>query len=113
MLKEFMNSDNSLSIIINIFKEQIKHLYKERFDKIIIYGSYARGDYNNYSDIDILVILNNDVNKSKEINNMMDIITDLNLKFNVLISVIPVSKYEYDNINSPLLINIRKEGVVA
>ncbi len=44
---------------------------------------------------------------------MIDIITDINLDYGVLLSVYPVSEKDYVNRNSPLLINIRREGIPA
>ena len=38
-------------------------------------------------------------------------ITDFNLKYDTLISVIPVSEESYNKINSPLLLNVRREGI--
>ncbi len=42
---------------------------------------------------------------------MIDVITDINLKYNVLISVYPISKEEYESINSPLFLNVKREGI--
>ena len=80
---------------------------------MILYGSYARGDYNINSDIDLLIILKNLKSASQEIDKIVDAIYDINLKYNTLISVIPVSYKEYKNINSPLLLNVRREGVLV
>lgn len=44
---------------------------------------------------------------------MIDIITEINLKYDVLISVYPVSEQDYMKNNSPLLINIKKEGITV
>lgn len=48
--------------IIKIVKDYIKLLkdYNINAEKVYLYGSYAKGDYNRYSDIDIAVILNED-----------------------------------------------------
>ena len=43
---------------------------------------------------------------------MIDIITEINLKYGVLLSVYPISENDYFTLNSPLLINVRKEGVL-
>ncbi len=40
--------------IILEFSQQIKHILGRNLTKIILYGSYARGDYRENSDIDIL-----------------------------------------------------------
>ena len=40
-----------------------------------------------------------------------DIITDMNLTHNILISIYPVSEIDYLTLKSPLLMNVRKEGV--
>ena len=42
---------------------------------------------------------------------MIDVITDLNFKYGVLISVYPVSNKDYLGLDSPLLMNVRREGV--
>ena len=44
---------------------------------------------------------------------MIDIITNINLHYDVLLSVYPVSANDYAVVQSPLLINLRREGVPA
>jgi len=99
--------------ILKEFREEIEELYGKRLKSIILYGSWARGDATEDSDIDVLIVLEGEVIPGKEIDRMIDIITDINLKHRVLISVYPISEEDYSTINSPLLINVRREGVPA
>ena len=99
--------------IINEFSRELKKVYNNQLVKIILYGSYARGDFNSDSDIDLLVVLKVMETPGKEIDRMIDIVSEINLKYNVLISVFPVSYSEYKVINSPLLVNVRREGIEA
>ena len=99
--------------ILEEFKTALRRLYGKRLKNIILYGSWARGMAKEHSDIDLVVILEGMVHPGKEIDRMIDIITDLQLKYNALISVYPVSEKKYMTVNSPLLLNIHKEGVPA
>jgi len=105
--------DNWLKRIVEDFKARIRQLYGERLVDIVLYGSYARDEQTGDSDIDLAVILTGDVSPGIEIDRMLDDITDISEKYNVLISVYPVSLADYKNLNSPLLMNMRKEGIVA
>ncbi|MBN2270559.1 MAG: nucleotidyltransferase domain-containing protein [Sedimentisphaerales bacterium] len=95
------------------FRERIAELYGPRLKKVILYGSCARGRATADSDIDLAVVLDGEVIPGKEIDRMIDIITDLNLDYTVLISVYPVSEKDYSELNSPLLINVRRQGIPA
>lgn len=99
--------------VLKEFREEIENLYGKRLKSIILYGSWARGDATEESDIDVLIVLEGKVIPGKEIDRMIDVITEINLKHSVLISVYPVSEEDYSTINSPLLINVRREGVPA
>jgi len=99
--------------ILKEFREEVENLYESRLKSIILYGSWARGDATEDSDIDLLIVLEGKVIPGKEIDKMIDIITEINLKHGVLISIYPVSEEDYFTINSPLLINVRREGVPA
>ena len=102
-----------ISDILKEFREELENLYQKRLKSIILYGSWARGDATEDSDIDLLIVLEGKVIPGKEIDRMIDIITEINLKHGVLISIYPVSEEDYSTINSPLLINVRREGVPA
>jgi len=102
-----------LKKILNEFKQELYKLYGGRLKKVILYGSWARKEATKESDIDLVVVLEGKVIPGKEIDRMIDIITEINLKYDVLMSVYPVSEENYFNTKSPLLINIRKEGVPA
>ena len=45
--------------IIKEFHEELDKIYGENLVKVILYGSYARGDFSSDSDIDLLVVLKN------------------------------------------------------
>ena len=99
--------------ILNEFREAIEKLYGKRLKKVILYGSWARGEATEDSDIDLVIVLKGKIIPGKEIDKMINIITEINLKQGVLISVYPVSEEDYSTTNSPLLINVRREGVTT
>ena len=99
--------------IIKEFRERIAELYGPRLKKVILYGSCARGQATADSDIDLAVVLEGNVAPGKEIDRMIDIITDLNLDHAVLISVYPVSEKDFNSVNSPTILNLRRHGVLV
>ncbi|MBM4029741.1 MAG: nucleotidyltransferase domain-containing protein [Planctomycetes bacterium] len=99
--------------IIREFVQKARELYGDRLRQVLLYGSCARDEATPESDIDLAVVLAGEVAPGKEIDRMIDIITDVNLEYGVLLSVYPVSEENYRNRNSPLLINIRREGIPA
>jgi len=99
--------------ILKDFRGEVKKLYGRKLKSIILYGSWTRDAATEESDIDLLIVLEGKIAPGREIDRMIDIITELNLKYGVLISVYPISAEDYLVVNSPLLMNVRKEGVPA
>jgi predicted nucleotidyltransferase len=99
--------------VINELKEKLVKIYGSSFIHLILYGSWARGEANENSDIDLLVVLDGKITPGREIDRMIDVITDLNLKYDVLLSVCPVSQESYLTVRTPFFVNVRKEGVMA
>ncbi|MFH1615734.1 MAG: nucleotidyltransferase domain-containing protein [Planctomycetota bacterium] len=99
--------------VLKEFRVGLEKLYGQRLIDMLLYGSWARNEATEDSDIDLAVILKGKVSKGGEIDRMIDLITELNLKFNVLLSVYPVSQNDYKKLTTPLLINMRKEGIHA
>lgn len=99
--------------ILKEFREKTERIYGKRLKSIILYGSYARKQPTSESDIDLAIVLEGDVAAGKEIDRLIDVITDINLDYGVLLSVYPVSEENYNSLNSPLLLNLRREGIPA
>ena len=83
--------------------------------KVILYGSYARGDNTAESDIDIMIILddtkqNTDACREK----FYEISSDIGLKHDVLVSVLFRNKDNFISMQGvkPFYRNINKEGVL-
>ena len=98
-------------LILKELKSELQSIYGKKLAEIILYGSYARGNETSQSDIDILVVLRGKIKAGEEIDRIINIINELNLKHNSLISVIPISLDEYKNIKSPLILNVKREGI--
>ena len=67
-MREIMNSTNlKLNAITDELSRSTKYILGDKLRKIILYGSYARGDYNEYSDVDIMVLADFNENEHSEL----------------------------------------------
>ena len=92
--------------------DELKKLYGDNLSCVILYGSKARGDATEDSDIDILVVLKKIQNFSSERKKVKEISWRLSYKYDLLLSIIIRSEQEYMQKDTPLLMNIEKEGIV-
>lgn len=109
----FLNNNLiSQGVILAEIKNFTQDLYQDELDKIILFGSRARGDNKPDSDVDILIVLKNDFNYSKEIQKTSNCIGELSLKFDVVISRVFAKTDDLIHNNTPFFMNVRKEGIV-
>jgi len=93
-------------------KDSLKETFPDESFKIILYGSYARGESNNYSDIDILIIFETPINlKTKD--KVYELCCALNIKYNIWIDISLISNHEMDTIKGkqPFVQNALNEGI--
>ena len=93
--------------------EKLKETYGDNLFKVILYGSKARGDQTEDSDIDIMVVLGDYNSWDEEFNRISEIAYEIETKYNyeILISFIIKRKDEFNISNMPLVLNIKNEGI--
>jgi len=80
--------------------------------KIILYGSYARGDYTENSDIDLLIIIPKDNLSKQDEQKIKYDLYDLEFETGIIISPLVFSKKKWNDrpFVTPFYENIQKEG---
>lgn len=88
-------------------------LQQEPGAEIILYGSYARGDYQADSDIDILILIDKSTVTREDENKIAHRLYDLELNTQQVISPLIRTKKNWHEKypNTALFVNINKEGI--
>lgn len=102
-----------LASVLRDFKRVVKEIYGHRLKRIVLYGSHARGDASEDSDIDILLVLGDPVDPVEERTRLSELILELCLEHDVVLSVLPIGESIYTTGGQPFLHNVRREGVVV
>lgn len=89
----------------------LEDLYGDRLVSIILYGSFARDQATEDSDIDIAVVLKGEVRGGLTSDPASEAIYDLSLETGELIIVLPVSAYKLRRSDWPLYMHMRKDGI--
>jgi len=97
--------------IVSQCKSAVSQLYGERLAKLILFGSYARGEEKDASDIDFLVVLNDKkISPFTEIERINDKVYDLMIQCGKIISFVPTTSDSFSNSPNMLYSLIKKEG---
>lgn len=100
---------------IERFMNEVQQLLGNRLKKVILYGSYARGDYNKQSDVDIMILADLSFEEIEEYRDRIsDIAYDIELETGIIVSPVikNVDKYNAKVQFVPFYKNVQKEGVV-
>lgn len=103
-----------ISDILYEYAQGIKKIFGKDLKKIILYGSYARGDYNESSDVDILILVDLDDEKIKQkTSELAEYNFEMEIKCDLQLSpvVINEEQFEYWSDTLPFYKNILKEGI--
>lgn len=110
-----MCSKQELESILRKVAAAYRLIYGDDLVKILMYGSYARGDFDADSDVDIAAIVKGDRQiLQNDLKKVWDVSSDLELEYETIVSptVIPFDEYEKYREDIPYYRNIEKEGVV-
>jgi len=105
---------DKLRIICNKSNEKLREIFGDKLISVILYGSYARGDYNEYSDIDVMALVDMDkLELGKYRREVSCFSSDMSLEYDVLLSIKLQDKNTFDKWQYvlPFFMNVKKEGI--
>lgn len=109
-----VENDQLKEIMLKI-NNKMSEIYGIKLNKIILYGSYARQEQTDESDIDIMVLVDEEpINLKNYDNAIVDFEVEMNLEYDIVLSIYPKCLKEYKKYIEvlPFLKNIRVEGKV-
>lgn len=109
-----MCTKSELDTILRVIVESYRTVYGENLRRVLLYGSYARGDYDSESDIDIVAIVQGERGVLQEqLKQVWDVSSDLELEYGLILSptVIPYEEFLQYQDDLPYYRNIAQEGV--
>lgn len=110
-----MDTMSDKNKILSEFKSKTKSIMGNSLKQIILYGLYARGDYKDNSDMDIMILTELTDDRIVQIEDeLFDAAYDIELEYGVPISVNIKNEEHFRNwANSlPYYSNIEREGVI-
>ncbi len=98
--------------IAHAVKAELQRLYGNRLAKVILCGSYARGDFREESDMDFLVVLNDEkIDIGKELRFMNKPLYQISDDYGIALSSHPTTLGRWKNSRFMFYENVRREGV--
>ncbi|MBO0931742.1 nucleotidyltransferase domain-containing protein [Fibrella aquatilis] len=107
-------SEAELGALSQQLKRALLSIYGPQLDRLILFGSYARGDFRSDSDVDYLVVLKQDtVHFGPEVDKISIVASQLGLDYTVHVSAKPVSATAYNQSTRLFYQAVRSEGIVV
>ena len=101
--------------VLMTFAQDTRRILKSNLSKLTVYGSYARGDYKENSDIDVMILTPLSKEEIEKIENrIFDLAFDLELESGFVINPVLENEahYKYWLGAVPFYDNVEREGIV-
>ena len=97
--------------VLKRFRDAVVEIYCERLERVVLFGSRARGDAQRDSDYDVAVFLRDMTNRDAEMNRLADPATDVLYNDGQFIHAMPYRARCYNDERMPLMHEICAEGI--
>ncbi|HLJ18072.1 MAG TPA: nucleotidyltransferase domain-containing protein [Bryobacteraceae bacterium] len=97
--------------ILAKFRAALAEMYGDRLERVVLYGSRARGDARPDSDYDVAVFLRDMDDRFKEMHRLTEITSAILYDTGEFIEALPYSAASYNDPRMPLMYAIRTEGI--
>ncbi len=111
MKTKFPKKSKIIEPILRRFETELRKYYGSKLEAMILFGSYARGDFQPDSDVDLLLLFPTNIAINKETKQVMEIAYEFMLADGYLLMPILTTNELFAQKNSPLYLNIKKEGI--
>jgi predicted nucleotidyltransferase len=115
MIRLTAKTEAELKQILDELIKGVIPIFGEKLKRVILFGSYARGDYDEESDIDVMFLIDDDAkilhNKYRKA--VREIISDIDFKYSTLLCSVLQNEHDfYECVNSiPFYKNVKMEGI--
>ena len=106
----YMSIEKHIREILAEYQEKLKEVLGDSLEAIMLYGSQARGDAEDESDIDVLCVMKKSFNYGELIDKTSQVTAELSMKHGVTLSRAFVTSADFKNRKTPFLMNVRREG---
>lgn len=96
--------------VLTRFRAAVDEMYGRRVERVVLYGSRARGDARPDSDYDIAVFLRDMPDRPRDMNQLADIGTDILYEAGKVVHAMPYPAGSYSDL-TPLMGQIRRDGI--
>ena len=97
--------------LLHELKAGLEAIYGERLRGVYLYGSYARDEADEESDVDVLVVLDDVEHYAAEVNRTSELGARLSLHYGVSISKVFLRERDWLRGQTPFLANVREEAI--
>ncbi len=97
--------------VLKRFRAAVNEIYGDRVERVVLYGSRARGDAKPDSDYDVAVFLRDMPDRMAEMNRLADLSTAILDETGEFIHAMPYRAGSYNDERMPLMHEIRAEGI--
>ena len=105
--------DEKVEKILKEIKRYLEEKYGDGIRKVILYGSYARGEATEDSDVDVMVVVSDDLDPKEVRRSLEPLIGEFYVKDLEIVTVFPVRESDFEHKQSDFLINVRREGITV
>ena len=102
-----------IQALLHELKAALAALYGERLKGVYLYGSYARGEADQESDVDVLVVLQDFDRYAAEVDRTSELSARLSLRYGVSLSKVFVRERDWLAGRTPFLMNVREEALTV
>ena len=97
--------------ILAELRRGLEAIYGDRLVRLVLFGSHARGEAREDSDIDVMVVLQGPVDFWEEMKRCSEFRAAVCLEHDVCISCLYMPESRFQGEQSPLLLNVHRDGV--